>query len=102
ITIQIQKELDAFNDYPLGAFDGIYSYIYLCSNIYIDTNDKYFIVEAMKYIRDSFDKIKKDSLNDFISGNAGVLVILINLYSNITDNVYKEDILKGIELSVAR
>ncbi|MBO1996694.1 hypothetical protein J4714_12210 [Staphylococcus epidermidis] len=59
ITVQIQKELDDFNDYPLGAFDGIYSYIYLCSNIYIDTNDEYFIVEAMKYIRDSFDKIKK-------------------------------------------
>jgi type 2 lantibiotic biosynthesis protein LanM len=99
---QIEQEIQYYNDFPLGAYDGIYSYIYVCSIIYKTTKDDYFIKKAMKYIKLSKRKIDVEEDTDIISGISGVLVILINIYKIINESKYKELIKEIIEMCVTR
>ncbi|MCO4346592.1 type 2 lanthipeptide synthetase LanM [Staphylococcus agnetis] len=102
IIAQIKKEIEQYDDFPLGAFDGIYSYIYVCAIMYKYTKKDYYIQESIKYINKSKDRLKIDRYNDFISGNAGALTILINIYSILEKSVHKKTVLEAIEISVNR
>lgn len=100
LILQIEEEIQYYTDYPIGAYDGIYSYIYLCAVVYKKTKKKKYIHTAIKYINLSKGKISVENDTDFISGLSGVLVILINLYHIVNNLDYKNTIEEAIELSV--
>ncbi|UXT64002.1 type 2 lanthipeptide synthetase LanM (plasmid) [Staphylococcus aureus] len=102
IITQIKTEIEQHDDFPLGAFDGIYSYVYVCAIMYKNTKDVYYIEESIKYINKSKHRLKIDRYNDFISGNAGALTILINIYNLLEKPIHKKDVLDAIEISVNR
>lgn len=80
---------------PLGAFDGIYSLIYILSLIYKETKEESYLEDALSLIKQHENLLDNDELNDVISGNAGVLIILINLYK-ITPTSNHKNFLKSM------
>ncbi|MGV2929285.1 type 2 lanthipeptide synthetase LanM family protein [Macrococcus capreoli] len=102
ILNQVKQEIDQYDDFPLGAYDGIYSYIYVCGIVYKETKEAYYLLEAINNINKSKKRLKTDRYNDFISGNAGALTVLVNLYSLLTEPQQKLDVLEAINISVNR
>ncbi|MFJ7889839.1 type 2 lanthipeptide synthetase LanM family protein [Lysinibacillus xylanilyticus] len=73
----------------LGAFDGIYSVIYLLINFYKVTGDEIYIKRALNLCENYQDKIKTDKVYDIISGSAGILLVLVELYKCTSSELVK-------------
>lgn len=101
ILNDIKQNLNAQN-LPIGAFDGAFSYVYVCAVIFKETKNEKLLNECIKAIKLLENNIMRDNLNDFISGNAGVLVILINLYKIVESIHHKKYIRKVINLCIDR
>ncbi|MCI2902501.1 type 2 lanthipeptide synthetase LanM family protein [Staphylococcus hominis] len=101
ILRDIKQNLNTQN-LPIGAFDGAFSYVYVSAVIFKETKDKELLSECIRTIKLLENNIMNDDLNDFISGNAGVLVILINLYKIVESSYYQKYLRKVINLCVER
>lgn len=87
---------------PIGSFDGAFSYVYVSAVLFKETKDQELLNECIKAIKLLENNIIIDNLNDFISGNAGVLVILINLYKIVESSHYQKYLRKVINLCTER
>lgn len=87
---------------PIGAFEGVFSYVYLCGLLYKCTLRTHYLDECIRIINLFKDKLNEDTTNDFISGNAGILTVLINLYTYIETDVYKDILYDAIKICVNR
>lgn len=87
---------------PIGVFEGVFSYVYLCGLLYKLTLKKRYLDECIRIIKNFKYKLQQDETNDFISGNAGILTLLVNLYSSIEIKDYKSVIYDSIKICVNR
>ncbi|PTK00126.1 type 2 lanthipeptide synthetase LanM family protein [Mammaliicoccus sciuri] len=87
---------------PIGAFEGVFSYVYLCGLLYKTTRNNQYLDDCIRIIKNFKSKLECDETNDFISGNAGILTVLINLYTSIEIDIYKNVIYDSIKTCVNR
>ncbi|UXT88202.1 hypothetical protein MUA47_14070 (plasmid) [Staphylococcus aureus] len=101
ILSDIKQNLKTQN-LPIGSFDGAFSYIYVSAVLFKETHDEELLNDCIKAIKLLENNIMTDTLNDFISGNAGVLVILINLYKIVESSHYRKYLRTVINLCTER
>lgn len=80
------SNIDLFNS--ISAFTGIDSRIYICYNMYKITNNKSYYKEIHKMLL----KIKLDEnySKDFVTGSAGLIIVLLNIFEKEQDKIYLE------------
>lgn len=79
---------------PIGAFDGIYSVIYLLINFYKVTGNDIYIERALSLCENYQDNIETDKVYDIIGGSAGILLVLLELYKCTSSELVKLLIVK--------
>ncbi|MBI6030477.1 type 2 lantipeptide synthetase LanM family protein [Clostridium perfringens] len=76
------------SDEPVSAFMGNGSKIYICYNMYKITNNKLYYEKAHEMLL----KIKSNtnSSKDFITGIAGLIIVLVNIFEKEQDKIWLE------------
>lgn len=98
IIDDILNNVQTLKDCPLGAFSGGYGIIYLLA-LYckkVEKRDTY-IDKLLFLIESSLDELKVVEEYDIISGFAGILLILTNLYCN---NIKSTSVVKAMDICV--
>ena len=80
ILEEIILEGNNIDDNPIGAFNGIFSIIYVLSYAYTATKNEKYLKYIDQYLQDT-KRLKKweDNPYDIIGGSAGILLVLINI-----------------------
>ncbi|WP_158308770.1 type 2 lanthipeptide synthetase LanM family protein [Clostridium botulinum] len=77
---------DSFNS--ISAFTGIGSKIYICYNMYKLTNNKTYYEEIHKMLLKI--KLYENCSKDFVTGTAGLIVVLLNIFEKEQDRIWLE------------
>ena len=86
ILQEILLEENSIDNRPIGAFDGIFSIIYVLCYAYVVTKNKKYLVHIDEYLHDTKNiKEWEDNPYDIIGGSAGILLVLLNV-----EKIYKK------------
>ncbi|GKU26678.1 type 2 lanthipeptide synthetase LanM family protein [Clostridium folliculivorans] len=72
----------------LSAFTGTGSSIYICYNMYKITNNKAYYDRCYRMVTEI--NSVEDSVKDFVTGTAGLIVMLLNIFEKEQDKLYLE------------
>lgn len=86
ILDEILEEDNSIDNNPIGAFNGVFSIIYVLSYAYITTKNEKYLKYIKRYLQDA-KRLKEweDNPYDIIGGSAGILLVLINV-----EKIYEE------------